>query len=80
MTDRDRIEFLQGQVQCLIALSFALIETHQDKKRLRAFVDANLEGVSAKLGGEPVQEAMLEGIEDMKARLLKFVSSSSERK
>ena len=80
MTDRDRIEFLQGQIQCLLALSFALIETHPDKTRLRAFVETNLEGVSAKLLSSPVQDAMLEGVEDMKAKLLQYISSSSARK
>lgn len=79
MNDRERIEFLQGQVQCLLALSFALIETHQDKTRLRSFVETNLEGITAKLLSEPVEDAMLEGIEDMKEKILKYVSNSSAR-
>lgn len=79
MNDQERIEFLQGQVQCLLALSFALIETHQDKTRLRPLVEANLEGVASKLLSEPVQDAMLEGIEDMKGKILKYVASSSAR-
>ena len=79
MTDRERIEFLQGQLQCLLALSFALIETHQDKTRLRVFVETNLEGVSAKLLSEPVQDSLLEGVEDMKAKILTYVASSSAR-
>lgn len=79
MNDHERIEFLQGQVQCLLTLSFALIESHQDKKRLQALVETNLDGISGKFLGEPVQEALLEGFEDVKARILKYVSSAAER-
>lgn len=79
MTDPERIEFLQGQVQCLLALSFALIETHQDKALLKAHLDANLEAVLAKLFPSPVEEALLSGVEDMKKKILQYATSSAAR-
>lgn len=72
MSDAERIDFLQGQLQALLAFTFALIETHPDRAALRTSAATNLEAALAKLGGGSTPEAGIDGLLDMKTRLETF--------
>lgn len=79
MSDTDRIDFLQGQIQVLLAFSFAMIETHPDRRQLLVYLNQNLEGTLAKISGTAVPEPLVDGIQDMKDRLLEYAIKSAAR-
>ena len=79
MSDTDRIDFLQGQIQALVAFSFAMIEAHPDRRSLLAYVSQNLEVALAKISGAAVPEPVVEGLEDMKTRLLEYATKAAAR-
>lgn len=80
MTSEDRVQFLQGQIQALTSFCFFLIETHPDPSTLRARLPEFLEAGYVKISGMPVDEMVVEGLEDMKGRLLAFAASAAERR
>lgn len=79
MSDTDRIEFLEGQIQVLTAFAFAMIETHPDRRQLESLLTQFVEGTLAKISGTTAAEPLVDGIHDMKARLLDYASKSAER-
>lgn len=70
MTLEERQDFLQGQMQALLGFAFGVIETHPDPATLRLFCQATAEGATAKTLPMPVTDACLQGIEDMRERLV----------
>ena len=79
MTDPDRIQFLNGQVQALLCFSFAIIEMHQDRRQLLSHLEQNLEAALAKISCTAVREPLVEGLQDMKSRLLEYTAKSVAR-
>ena len=73
MSDADRQEYLQGQVQALLACVFAMIQSHQDSGRLALCLDQALEACLAKLSGEVHPEEMIDGIQDIKNKVAAYV-------
>lgn len=79
MTDQDRIDFLQGQVQALLAFSFALIETHPNFAALNTLLPTLLEGALAKHSGSAAPDALIDGLQDMQTRLVEYVAKKALR-
>jgi hypothetical protein len=79
MSNADRQEYLQGQVQALLACVFAMIQSHQDVARLATCLDQSLEACLAKLGGDAHPEEMIDGIQDIKSKVAAYVQNVGKR-
>ncbi len=79
MRDADRQEYLQGQVQALLACVFAMIKSHHDIEKLAPCLDQALEACLAKLSGDAHPDAMIEGIEDIKSKVAAYAQNMPKR-
>jgi len=80
MDEEPRARYALGQLQAVMAMLYAVIETHPDKKLLRDTTDAFMEAVLAKLISESVTpEAAIAGFHDMRERLQNTLRRAADR-
>ena len=65
MTDRERIEYLEGRVHGLLAVLGALIESHPESSRLISALALCEQSAQAMTEAEPVSEIYLEGLQEI---------------
>jgi hypothetical protein len=80
MTDAEKIEFLGGRTQALLGFAIAVIMSHPNPSVLAGNLEEIAEINLARAEAEPVTDDFVDGVLDIKARLLRAVAMSLARK
>jgi hypothetical protein len=79
MTDAEKIEFLGGRTQALLGFAIAVIMSHPNPPVLAGNLEEIAEINLARAEAEPVTDDFVEGVLDIKTRLLRAVAMAQAR-
>jgi hypothetical protein len=76
MTQADKIEYLAGQVQALIAFAVAIISSHPDPELLAHHLDLLNQVTLASVENSLVADKYVQGVQDVQGRLTTAVETA----
>lgn len=81
MTDSEKIDFLGGEVDALLAFASSIIKTHPDPRALEAAYFDSKERQAAMTLASPASDAFVQGQDQIRDRLKRlFLAAALERK